>query len=136
MCPLRFILIFLSATLAGFFVLRNLKSQPQDFEAADDNSDAHSNDSSAAHSSNSTSKVLVILSYANGIFHFLFFSLLCVNDRDFLNRCLRGSGRWSTWPAAATCGGICFRRHRLRSVPIDDTSCVLPGFCFVLFCLG
>ncbi|XP_022154856.1 uncharacterized protein LOC111022014 [Momordica charantia] len=57
MCPLRFILIFLSATLAGFFVLRNLKSQPQDFEAADDNSDAHSNDSSAAHSSNSTSKV-------------------------------------------------------------------------------
>ncbi|KAG4974645.1 hypothetical protein JHK87_031466 [Glycine soja] len=29
MCPLRFILIFLSATLAGFFVLRNLRSQPQ-----------------------------------------------------------------------------------------------------------
>ncbi|KAE8039391.1 hypothetical protein FH972_011808 [Carpinus fangiana] len=26
MCPLRLILIFLSATLAGFFVLRNLKS--------------------------------------------------------------------------------------------------------------
>ncbi|EXC19559.1 hypothetical protein L484_010690 [Morus notabilis] len=29
MCPLRIILIFLSATLAGFFVLRNLKSQPE-----------------------------------------------------------------------------------------------------------
>ncbi|CDP04060.1 unnamed protein product [Coffea canephora] len=28
MCPLRIILIFLSATLAGFFVFRNLKSQP------------------------------------------------------------------------------------------------------------
>ncbi|XP_042495628.1 uncharacterized protein LOC122074737 [Macadamia integrifolia] len=28
MCPLRLILIFLSATLAGFFVLRNLKSKP------------------------------------------------------------------------------------------------------------
>nr|GMD69204.1 Methyltransferase-related protein [Ipomoea batatas]GME10887.1 Methyltransferase-related protein [Ipomoea batatas] len=28
MCPLRIILIFLSATLAGFFVLRSLKSQP------------------------------------------------------------------------------------------------------------
>ncbi|GMY10455.1 Methyltransferase-related protein, putative [Fagus crenata] len=27
MCPLRLILIFLSATLAGFFVLRNLQSQ-------------------------------------------------------------------------------------------------------------
>lgn len=29
MCPLRVILIFLSATLAAFFVLRNLRSQPQ-----------------------------------------------------------------------------------------------------------
>ncbi|KAL7113838.1 hypothetical protein ACP275_04G083700 [Erythranthe tilingii] len=28
MCPLRIILIFLSATLAGFFVLRNLNSSP------------------------------------------------------------------------------------------------------------
>ncbi|PSS14176.1 Serine/arginine-rich splicing factor like [Actinidia chinensis var. chinensis] len=29
MCPLRLILIFLSATLAGFFLLKNLKSQPE-----------------------------------------------------------------------------------------------------------
>ena len=29
MCPLRLILIFLSATLAGFFVLRNLNSRPE-----------------------------------------------------------------------------------------------------------
>lgn len=29
MCPLRLILIFLSATLAGFFVLRTFRSQPQ-----------------------------------------------------------------------------------------------------------
>ncbi|KAL3640741.1 hypothetical protein CASFOL_015709 [Castilleja foliolosa] len=29
MCPLRIILIFLSATLAGFFVLRNLNSPPE-----------------------------------------------------------------------------------------------------------
>ncbi|KAL3850542.1 hypothetical protein ACJIZ3_012424 [Penstemon smallii] len=28
MCPLRIILIFLSATLAGFFVIRNLNSSP------------------------------------------------------------------------------------------------------------
>ncbi|KAL4036026.1 hypothetical protein IC575_004748 [Cucumis melo] len=40
MCPLRFILIFLSATLAGFFVLRNLKSQPQDFVAGDNSDDS------------------------------------------------------------------------------------------------
>ncbi|KAK4374984.1 hypothetical protein RND71_005661 [Anisodus tanguticus] len=38
MCPLRIILIFLSATLAGFFVLRNLKSQPNvDPDDGDDN---------------------------------------------------------------------------------------------------
>ncbi|QHO23894.1 hypothetical protein HN51_047533 [Arachis hypogaea] len=36
MCPLRIILIFLSATLAGFFVLRNLRSQPQLNEGDDD----------------------------------------------------------------------------------------------------
>ncbi|CAL9761626.1 unnamed protein product [Musa acuminata subsp. burmannicoides] len=29
MCPLRVLLIFLSATLAGFFVIRNLKTQPE-----------------------------------------------------------------------------------------------------------
>ncbi|XVF46131.1 hypothetical protein PTKIN_Ptkin03bG0002100 [Pterospermum kingtungense] len=36
MCPLRVILIFLSATLAGFFVIRNLKSQPQIKDEEDD----------------------------------------------------------------------------------------------------
>ncbi|XP_010253152.1 PREDICTED: uncharacterized protein LOC104594532 [Nelumbo nucifera] len=29
MCPLRLILLFISATLAGFFVLKNLKSNPE-----------------------------------------------------------------------------------------------------------
>ncbi|XP_011021032.1 PREDICTED: uncharacterized protein LOC105123219 [Populus euphratica] len=37
MCPLRLILIFLSATLAGFFVIRNLKSSP--FSATTDSGD-------------------------------------------------------------------------------------------------
>ncbi|KAJ4719187.1 putative Methyltransferase-related protein [Melia azedarach] len=36
MCPLRLILIFLSATLAGFFVIRNLKSPPEQPLADDD----------------------------------------------------------------------------------------------------
>ncbi|KAI3829946.1 hypothetical protein L1987_04078 [Smallanthus sonchifolius] len=36
MCPLRIILIFLSATLAGFFVLRNIKSQSDTSDADDD----------------------------------------------------------------------------------------------------
>ncbi|KAK9940954.1 hypothetical protein M0R45_017586 [Rubus argutus] len=36
MCPLRFILVFLSATLAGFFILRNLKSEPPQLDTADD----------------------------------------------------------------------------------------------------
>ncbi|KAJ0975509.1 hypothetical protein J5N97_017474 [Dioscorea zingiberensis] len=43
MCPLRVVLIFLSATLAGFFVLRGLKAQPDqttdlDHDAADESS--------------------------------------------------------------------------------------------------
>uniref|UniRef100_A0A6N2LII1 Methyltransferase-related protein n=1 Tax=Salix viminalis TaxID=40686 RepID=A0A6N2LII1_SALVM len=37
MCPLRLILIFLSATLAGFFVIKNLKSSP--FSATSDTID-------------------------------------------------------------------------------------------------
>ncbi|KAJ6297584.1 hypothetical protein OIU78_023196 [Salix suchowensis] len=37
MCPLRLILIFLSATLAGFFVIKNLTSSP--FSATTDTID-------------------------------------------------------------------------------------------------
>ncbi|XP_043725138.1 uncharacterized protein LOC122671774 isoform X2 [Telopea speciosissima] len=46
MCPLRLILIFLSATLAGFFVLRNLKSKPE--TSLSDESDSSFEESSAA----------------------------------------------------------------------------------------
>jgi hypothetical protein len=35
MCPLRVILIFLSATIAGFFLLRNLKAEPDLFQDDD-----------------------------------------------------------------------------------------------------
>ncbi|KAJ6855989.1 hypothetical protein NC651_040568 [Populus alba x Populus x berolinensis] len=37
MCPLRLILVFLSATLAGFFVIKNFKSRP--FSASTDAGD-------------------------------------------------------------------------------------------------
>ncbi|URE21790.1 hypothetical protein MUK42_12476 [Musa troglodytarum] len=40
MCPLRVLLIFLSATLAGFFVLRNLKAQPGIVEARQEEEDS------------------------------------------------------------------------------------------------
>uniref|UniRef100_A0A7N0V819 Uncharacterized protein n=1 Tax=Kalanchoe fedtschenkoi TaxID=63787 RepID=A0A7N0V819_KALFE len=52
MCPLRLILIFLSATLAGFFVLRNLKAHPADHVA-----DPSSVDSSSPPSPRSSSKI-------------------------------------------------------------------------------
>ncbi|XWS71933.1 hypothetical protein CRYUN_Cryun03dG0181100 [Craigia yunnanensis] len=39
MCPLRLILIFLSATLGAFFFIRNLKSHPQ----TKDEDDPHTN---------------------------------------------------------------------------------------------
>ncbi|KAG6738147.1 hypothetical protein POTOM_059707 [Populus tomentosa] len=69
MCPLRLILVFLSATLAGFFVIKNLKSRP--FSAStdagdDDNSTTttdsnrnspHPSDSSSSSSSSRFSKV-------------------------------------------------------------------------------
>ncbi|KAK6935644.1 hypothetical protein RJ641_032674 [Dillenia turbinata] len=58
MCPLRLILIFLSATIAGFFVLKNLRSQPQfsppqDLDPVQDQEkephpDSHSDSSSSA----------------------------------------------------------------------------------------
>lgn len=66
MCPLRLILIFLSATLAGFFVLRNLRSQPH----VEDNDDVDVDIDAAPHpqtsdssnpSSNGNSKVRAAL---------------------------------------------------------------------------
>ncbi|KAL1308395.1 hypothetical protein HN51_050341 [Arachis hypogaea] len=53
MCPLRVILIFLSATLAGFFLLRNIRSQPPQLDNHDDDDDDDSTQNS--HSSNSSS---------------------------------------------------------------------------------
>ncbi|XP_038879201.1 uncharacterized protein LOC120071167 [Benincasa hispida] len=70
MCPLRFILIFLSATLAGFFLLRNLKSPPQDFVAGD-NSDDNSKELNS--DSSSSSEVLVIVLHRNLAFPFSLF---------------------------------------------------------------
>ncbi|CAK9329930.1 unnamed protein product [Citrullus colocynthis] len=78
MCPLRFILIFLSATLAGFFLFRNLKS-PQDFEAGD-NSEDNSKDSDS--NSSLFSQVLVILLRRNLAFPFFCFSLFVYEWND------------------------------------------------------
>ncbi|MCD7457220.1 hypothetical protein HAX54_034511 [Datura stramonium] len=51
MCPLRIVLIFLSATLAGFFLIRNLKSQHPDDDkvsaSAGDNRGDSSKDSNS-----------------------------------------------------------------------------------------
>ncbi|XP_057725304.1 uncharacterized protein LOC130940995 [Arachis stenosperma] len=52
MCPLRVILIFLSATLAGFFLLRNIRSQPSQLDNHDDDDDDSTQN---LHSSNSSS---------------------------------------------------------------------------------
>ncbi|KAJ0792300.1 hypothetical protein HanOQP8_Chr01g0016301 [Helianthus annuus] len=57
MCPLRIILIFLSATLAGFFVLRNLKSQSDASDAAVEDSASFSKSSSSSCVEKSSHKV-------------------------------------------------------------------------------
>ena len=38
MCPLRVILIFLSATIAGFFLIRGLNAEPDQFDVDADES--------------------------------------------------------------------------------------------------
>ncbi|XP_031280466.1 uncharacterized protein LOC116138926 isoform X2 [Pistacia vera] len=45
MCPLRLIIVFLSATLAGFFLLRNLKSQPHNVLDSDNDCNNTTNSS-------------------------------------------------------------------------------------------
>ena len=40
MCPLRVIVIFLSATVAGFFLLRGLNADPDCFQDGDDGSES------------------------------------------------------------------------------------------------
>lgn len=62
MCPLRLILIFLSATLAGFFVLRNLKSQPQILQdPSEDSLNATPESSAKPDSVNGSPKVLGVM---------------------------------------------------------------------------
>jgi hypothetical protein len=39
MCPLRVILIFLSATIAGFFLIRGLNAEPDQFDSDADESE-------------------------------------------------------------------------------------------------
>ncbi|PIA59636.1 hypothetical protein AQUCO_00400495v1 [Aquilegia coerulea] len=51
MCPLRLILLFLSATLAGFFVLKNLKSKPDEITTTSSSTDELIQDSSNSSSS-------------------------------------------------------------------------------------
>ncbi|KAF9670944.1 hypothetical protein SADUNF_Sadunf13G0121800 [Salix dunnii] len=57
MCPLRLILIFLSATLAGFFVIRNLKSCPLSTttDSGDDESSHTDSDNNSPQPSDSSS---------------------------------------------------------------------------------
>ncbi|KAK4278481.1 hypothetical protein QN277_016321 [Acacia crassicarpa] len=62
MCPLRLLLIFLSASLAGFFVLKNLRSQPHPDDH--DNSDEASSSVKPSDSSIPPfSKVRVAIEY-------------------------------------------------------------------------
>nr|GLL30889.1 uncharacterized protein LOC104107090 [Ipomoea trifida] len=72
MCPLRIILIFLSATLAGFFALRNLKTPSDDNQgqAADEKQvKVHSDSSSSSSSLPICSKVCGVI--GNGFWTFV-----------------------------------------------------------------
>ncbi|KAL5077166.1 hypothetical protein RYX36_016150 [Vicia faba] len=114
MCPLRVILIFLSATLAGFFVLRNLRSQPK-IDDEDEDAILPSNpkilDSSNA-ASNGNSKV--------NPFH-PFASILI--KRMFGMRWNLGFGPLLIWLAGVIFGGMWFLL--LQSAPADDVLLVI-----------
>ncbi|KAL9679175.1 hypothetical protein QQ045_017031 [Rhodiola kirilowii] len=89
MCPLRLILIFLSATLAGFFVLRNLKAQP---DLVNDDAVADpSVDSSSPPPPRSTK--MCVAEEVDYVFR-------------FARRSDRRSGHALTWPADDISGGI------------------------------
>ncbi|CAI9288185.1 unnamed protein product [Lactuca saligna] len=98
MCPLRIILIFLSATLAGFFVLRNIKSQSDtslDTDAATaaaDDSTSFSKSSSSASIGRSSSKIYgAFFLLPNNRINLLFLLKLCV-DVGFLFYVQFGTG--------------------------------------------
>lgn len=89
MCPLRVILIFLSATLAGFFVLRNLRSQPKiDDEDEDailpsnpkilDSSNAASNGNSKVNPFHPFASILIKRMFLKLTLNFLVLGLECV----------------------------------------------------------
>ncbi|CAN0903746.1 hypothetical protein LINGRAHAP2_LOCUS22720 [Linum grandiflorum] len=63
MCPLRIILVFLSATLAGFFLFRNFNSQTP-------LTDHHPDSSSPESSSSSTTRLSKVLTLPSLSFRF------------------------------------------------------------------
>ncbi|KAL8129851.1 hypothetical protein V2J09_019006 [Rumex salicifolius] len=98
MCPLRIILIFLSAALAGFFVLKNLKNQPEfdDNTNGDSLNAASSSDSDASPRS---SKVLLLSLYFSSIWGFSR-TEICSFSYDWFGYCGQvisaiGSGFWT-----------------------------------------
>ncbi|KDP45723.1 hypothetical protein JCGZ_17330 [Jatropha curcas] len=71
MCPLRVILIFLSATLAGFFVVRNLKSRPLTDDGGGDNSQSSSSSSSGSSINNASLNSKVRSAIESGFWTFV-----------------------------------------------------------------
>lgn len=92
MCPLRLILIFLSATLAGFFVLRNLRSQPHvedNDDAVDEDAAPHTQTSDSSNpSSNGNSKVDPFPPFVSILLKMFPFSKT-LNFRDSGSGCVR-----------------------------------------------
>lgn len=133
MCPLRLILIFLSATLAGFFVLRNLKYHPESESPADNETHQDIKDSVKSQFTNSSnpsagkiSKVFSIIFWFLDLvakFGFWVFgnfgscsTFYCLIR--FAQLWSQGSGPLWTWLVVATSGGNLSLSR--QSDPIDD----------------
>ncbi|XP_062203884.1 uncharacterized protein LOC133906113 isoform X3 [Phragmites australis] len=86
MCPLRVILIFLSATIAGFFLIRGLNAEPDQFDA-----DADADDDKASESGSPRAPV------------------------PLHSKSKQDSGQWWTWQVDGTFGGpLLHRRQNLN----------------------
>jgi len=114
MCPLRFILVFLSATLAGFFVLRNLRSHPHtidtDLDANKENNEQHT-----LTLNNATSKVQRAPFSTSFCLCFRFYKIVVFSYRGLVSLQVRDALQSGFWTFLDMASGRYLWRHLVSS---------------------
>lgn len=105
MCPLRFILVFFSAVLAGFFAWRTVRSSPEELDqvVSDDSEKTTLKEKEGFNLKRVCLVFVVFFLFVVFVFCLCFcFLILLLNCRWFR----MVSGYLLTWPVGGTCGGI------------------------------